>query len=303
MELQKKQMEEVARLYYEKRYTQSEIAKIMQLSRQTVSKLLNCAIKENIVEIKIHSPTTVCEDLEKKICQKYAIKKAVVCSVSNDDTFLRQTATVKGAVDYLKPQIEKGGQKIALSWGRTIQAFISEFHKTKTKDNLVFPLFGATEQKQSYFLSNELAGAFADKIGAQVKYAWFPYQPNNDEDRELFKKTSYYKNLHNLWNNIDIALLGIGNTEIIQTFRKVFGYDQNSLYAVGDISTHFFDAQGKFLDLYQTKLCASIENLQSAKETIAMASGDNKKEAIIAALRSGIINTLITDEYTAKKLL
>ena len=49
-------MSEVPTLYYEKKYTQQEIANLMNLSRQTVSKLLNDAIKENIVEIKIHNP-------------------------------------------------------------------------------------------------------------------------------------------------------------------------------------------------------------------------------------------------------
>ena len=38
MEFQKKQMQEAAILYYEKKLTQSEIAKMMNLSRQTVSK-------------------------------------------------------------------------------------------------------------------------------------------------------------------------------------------------------------------------------------------------------------------------
>ena len=60
----KKQMEEAAILYYEKKHTQNEIARIMNLSRQTVSKLLNDAIKENIVEIKIHNPEVLCTDLE-----------------------------------------------------------------------------------------------------------------------------------------------------------------------------------------------------------------------------------------------
>ncbi|MBQ9997413.1 MAG: helix-turn-helix domain-containing protein, partial [Clostridia bacterium] len=37
MEFHKKQMEEAAILYYEKKYTQSQIAQMMKLSRQTVS--------------------------------------------------------------------------------------------------------------------------------------------------------------------------------------------------------------------------------------------------------------------------
>ena len=74
MNYQKKQMEEAAILYYQKKYTQQEIATLMNLSRQTVSKLLNDAVKENIVEIKIHNAESDCIELERKISEKFNIK-------------------------------------------------------------------------------------------------------------------------------------------------------------------------------------------------------------------------------------
>ena len=303
MDFQKKQMQEAAILYYEKNHTQNEIAKIMNLSRQTVSKLLNEALKESIVEIKIHNPEITCQDLEKEICRKFKIKNAVVCGVSSDDEELCKLMTVKKAVSYIKSLIETGDKKIAISWGRTVQLLISEFQKLHTTDNVVFPLFGATDQEESYFLSNELARSFADKIDAKVKYAWFPYRPDCVDDRKLFEKTSYYKKIFELWNNIDIAIVGIGNSAIIQAFGKVFGYSEKCLSAIGDISTHFFDNDGRIVELYENTLCASMENLKNAKETIAVACGDAKTEAIIGALRTQVIDTLITDEYTANKIL
>ena len=57
------------------------------------------------------------------------------------------------------------------------------------------------------------------------------------------------------------------------------------------------------MELYENTLCASKENLKNAKQTIAVACGDDKTEAIIGALRTRAIDTLITDEYTAKKIL
>ena len=303
MDFQKKQMQEVAILYYEKKHTQHEIAQIMNLSRQTVSKLLNYSIRENILEIKIHNPEITCTDLEQAICSKFKIKNAVICGVSVTDESLSRLITVKKAADYIRPLVKRGNQKIAISWGRTIQMLIDEFQKVSTSDNIVFPLFGATDQEQAYFLSNELARSFADKINAQIKYAWFPYKPDCIDDSNLFKKTSYYQKLHELWNDIDIAIVGIGNSDIIQTFGKVFGYSEKCLSAIGDISTHFFNAQGEFVELYKNTLCASKENLKNAKETIAVACGDDKAEAIVGALYTQTIDTLITDEYTARKIL
>ena len=303
MNNQKKQMQEVAILYYEKNLTQSEIAKIMNLSRQTISKLLGDAIKENIVEIKVHDPEITCSDLEAELCNRFELKNAVVCGVSSSDAELCRLMTVKGAVSYVLGIIESGNKKIGISWGRTIRRFIDEFVEIKTKGNTVFPLFGATDSEEAYYLSNELARSFADKVGAVVKYAWFPYKPDSEEDCKLFRKTSYYKSLLSLWSNIDIAIVGIGSRDIIKTFGRSFGNSEKSVSAIGDISTHFFDMDGNFLELYENTLCASRKNLKNAKQTIAIACGEEKTKAIIGALRTGTVDTLITDEYTAKRII
>ena len=55
MNNQKELMAEIALLYYKKGLTQQEIANCLQLTRQTVSKLLSDAINENVVEIIIHT--------------------------------------------------------------------------------------------------------------------------------------------------------------------------------------------------------------------------------------------------------
>ena len=123
MDNQKKQMQEVALLYYEKNLPQSEIAKVMSLSRQTVSKLLNEAIKEKIVEIKIHDPEVTCIDLERELCDRFGLDNAIVSGVSTDDEELCRLMAVKRATAYVKGIIEAGNKRIAISWGRTIRQF------------------------------------------------------------------------------------------------------------------------------------------------------------------------------------
>ena len=296
-------MSEAATLYYEKKLTQQEIADLMQLSRQTVSRLLNDAVKENIVEIKIHNPLKDCEALSKHICEKFGISDCVICGVNSKNDSVRRLMTVKAAVEYIEPIINKGNLKIAVSWGRTIQELIATMPEMNTKGNTVFPLFGATDNENSYFSSNELARCMSDKIGANVKYAWFPYIADNNEDCELIKKLSYYNKIQNLWNTADIAIMGIGNTDVLEIFGKTFGYSKKRSKVIGDIATHFFTEAGEFVDLYENTLCASAENVKNTKLTVAIACGNNKSEAIAGALKTGLVDTLITDEYTAKQVL
>ena len=296
-------MSEAAILYYENHLTQQEIADMMKLSRQTVSKLLNDALKENVVEIRIHNPQKDCEALQKEIEKQFGIRKSVVTCVSSKNEYLRKTVTVSAASEYLTGIVKKGNLKIALSWGRTIQSLIETMPQLSTIGNVVFPLFGATDNENSYFSSNELARSLADKIGADVKYAWFPYLADSDEDCRLIKTISYYKKIEDLWNRADIAIMGIGNTEILEVFGKSFGYNDKYADVIGDVATHFFNKNGEFINLYENSICASVENIRKSKERVAVACGDHKVEAIIGALKSGMIDTLITDEYTARAIV
>ncbi len=296
-------MAEAAILYYEKKMTQQEIANILYLSRQTVSKLLTEALENGIVEITVHHPKKNCERLEHEIEEAFGIEKSVVAGAGSSGDSMRMMMTVKAAIAYLTPTLEAGGLNLAVCWGRTMQALIAEMPTLQTDGNTVFPLFGATDHENSYFASNEMARCMADKLGAAIKYAWFPYLPDSAKDRELFMKTSYYGRIARLWESIDLAVIGIGNREIPELFRRTFGYCEQNEEAVGDIATHFFTERGKFLNPYQNTLCASVGNLKKAKKVVAVACGGNKTEAIASALRTGIIDVLVTDEYTAGELL
>lgn len=296
-------MAEVAALYYEKKLTQQEIADLMHLSRQTVSKLLNDAISKSVVEIKIHNPQKDCKDLQAQLCETFGIQNCVVCSVSSKNEALRQMMTVKAAIDYIVPLLEQGNLKIAVSWGRTIQEFIRNLPELNTRGNTVFPLFGATDNENAYFSSNELARGMADQIGAKVKSAWFPYLADTSDDCAVLKKLSYFKKMETLWNDTDLAIVGIGNREILEVFSRTFGYNEQSAEVVGDIATHFFNEKGELVNLYENTLCANAESIQKAKQTVAIACGSGKASAIAGALRTKLVDVLITDEYTAKQVL
>ena len=296
-------MLEAAVLYYEKKLTQQEIAKQMALTRQTVSKLLAEAVESNVVEISIREPQAECGRLGAEICEKFNIPHCLVCSVSSHNEELRLTMTIRAATAYLQPLFMQGGQKIALSWGRTIQELIRQMPGLRTCGNTVFPLFGATDHECAYFSSNELARSLADRIGAAAKYAWFPYLADSSADRELIQNLSYYKKMRELWQTADLAIVGVGNTEILDIFGKTFGYGRQHSKAIGDVATHFFDENGSFLDLYPHSLCAGVEDLKKARQTVAIACGDHKVSAIVGALRTGLISTLVTDEYTARSIL
>ncbi len=299
---QKNLMAEIALLYYKKGLTQQEIANALQLTRQTVSKLLASAIDEKIVEIIIHNPKAEREELERKLKERYGIK-AVVCGASRNSDELRQLVTTEGAIRHLLPILSKGNLRIAVSWGRSVQNVIKAFPTTPTKGNVVFPLFGATEHEQTYFLPNELAREFSAKLEADVKFAWFPYKPENERDFDLFKRTDYYRQMQCDWERLDVAIIGIGNNQCFKLLNASFEEESTSSSAIGDVATHFFALDGTLIQTNELTLRISAEQLKTVKEKIAVAYGDDKTQAIVGAINAGFVDTLITDEYTAKQIL
>ena len=295
-------MAEISLLYYKKGLTQQEIAVSLNLTRQTVSKLLTTAINEGVVEIKIHNPEQERKDLEREFQQVFH-KNAVIAGTSKNNNELRELATVEKAIEYLSPIFQKGNLQIALSWGRSVQAFIKQFPSISTLGNTVFPLFGSTEHEQSYFLPNELAREFASKLDARVKYAWFPYQPESEEDFQLFQRTAYYKSMQKQWNCFDLAIIGIGNNTAFRLLNPTFKENNAPKNACGDVATHFFTANGEIVETNEHTLRISAEGLKNTGTKIAIAYGNDKIDAIIGAIKAGFVDTLITDEYTARAIL
>jgi DNA-binding transcriptional regulator LsrR (DeoR family) len=75
--------------------------------------------------------------------------------------------------------------------------------------------------------------------------------------------------------------------------------------AVGDICLHFFDRAGVpvITPLDARVISMALQELHHVKRAVGIAGGSRKLEAIRAALTGRWINVLITDRFTAERLL
>ena len=75
--------------------------------------------------------------------------------------------------------------------------------------------------------------------------------------------------------------------------------------SVGDILCHFIDIDGNPIatDIESRIVSTSLSALEHMSNVVAAAGGDEKIRAIRAVLKHGYINTLITDERTAQKVI
>lgn len=68
---------------------------------------------------------------------------------------------------------------------------------------------------------------------------------------------------------------------------------------------HFYDIQGQELDttLAERMIGVDTDDLKRCKETICIAFGEKKAEAVLGAVQGKYIDTLIIDDKCAEKIL
>ena len=69
---------EVARLYYLKNLTQQHIADRIGVSRTSVSRMLREARSRGLVEIKVHTPLSVTNDLQEELAERLGLRECLV---------------------------------------------------------------------------------------------------------------------------------------------------------------------------------------------------------------------------------
>ena len=111
---------DVAKLYYKSDYSQQQIANKLNLSRPTVSRLLQYAKEKGFVQINIADPIEDNSSLEEALCEKYNLDVVKIAYAPlNTTNEIKKSISMKAA-DYLYEITFKDGDIIGVSWGTTI---------------------------------------------------------------------------------------------------------------------------------------------------------------------------------------
>jgi deoxyribonucleoside regulator len=109
----------------------------------------------------------------------------------------------------------------------------------------------------------------------------------------------------------DIAVFTIGafgeNSALVREgfLSEELMWELKQQGAVGDICTHVITETGDICDpaLDQRTIAVSLENMKQMRYRVGVAQGISKVDAIRGALNSGIMNVLVTNDFTAEHIL
>lgn len=168
-----KKVVEAAKLYYLLDYNQNDIAKKLGVSRPTVSRLLQQAKEEGIVEIKINDPAEDIQQLAKQLEQKFNLKKAIVVSVPEHQDGVIKKYLGKEAAEYLR-SIVKDGDVIGVTWGTTLYHIALQLKHKHVRNVKVVQLKGGVSLSETNTFASDILHLFGSAFNATVHHLPLP---------------------------------------------------------------------------------------------------------------------------------
>lgn len=307
-------MVRVARLYYEREMSQSAIADQLGLSQATVSRLFKRAKDEGVIRITVSIPQGVYTELEEKLIDRYKLRDAIVVDSIRDDDEKVVIRELGAAASYYLESVIKQHDVIGLSsWSSTLLSLVDALHPVPRKADIrVLQILGGVGNPSAEAHANRLTNRFADLVGGTAIFLPAPGIIGSEAARKVLLDDSYVRQALDLFNQVTLALVGIGTVQpssLLAASGNIFSAEEQRLLqnynAVGDILLHFFDREGKSVKTFLDKrvVSMSLEQLRKVDRAVGVAGGRRKFDAIRGALSGRWINVLITDRFTAERLV
>jgi DNA-binding transcriptional regulator LsrR (DeoR family) len=296
-------------MYYEQNMSQDQIARSLITSRSNISRILSVAKKRGIVEIKINESTKRETDIEEMLISRFGLRAALVAKVprSTSDYKAVGQLAVQSFLNHLKPRV-----RVAISWGRSIQAMIDALDNENRPDLTFIPLMGGMTSIPSSYSGETLIRSLAEKFNADYQILHAPTIVQSPEIKLALMKEPSVAAVIDSARNADVAFVGIGSRganssiHILQS-AGINEKDNPDFYSkwAGDLAGRFFDRDGKSISKQLDSRTVGLElsEISKMKRVVGVAAGDEKTEGILAALRGGLISELVTSSNCALKLL
>lgn len=306
---------EVARLYYVEDFTQEQVAQHVGGSRSNVSRMLREARSRGLVEIKVRTPLETVSRLQEDLKARLGLRECLVLADSGSGDRASESADLRGrmaalAARYLQENVPDDSI-LGVGWSRTIYSSVNSGYLSKKRGVNVVQLMGSVGGAIPELNGISIAARLADALGADAHYLHAPMLVADSVVRNGLLRDRNIRKTMEVARRADTVVVGIG--EIGPDHGQYLtGYlnDADLEYirdngAVCDVCGSYFSKDGALvpLEMNERTIAAGAEDFRRAPNRIAVSWGAHKALANVGAVRSGLVNVLITDEETAEEML
>jgi deoxyribonucleoside regulator len=299
-------MVQAAKCYYDLDKTMGEIAKIVGLTRWQVGRLLRDAREQGVVRIEIVPRAQRRPELETRLQRAYDLREAIVVPSAGEDDALVADGVAQAAGQFLAA-LRPRPALVGVSWGRTMAAVAYWLPRHWNPGVEVVLLNGAMNIHASTTRTNNVAELFAQAGDGRATLLPVPAIVGRAETRKVLEQDTVIARVLTLAAQSTAACFGLGGTRddsVLVQSDYLTPADLATLRArgaVGDVLGRFLNSDGDVVDaaLDARTIGLDLSLLREKPTRIGVAVGQQKHAIVLAALRSRLVNVLVTDEGTA----
>lgn len=303
----------IAQMYYSEGLTQSKIGDQLHLSQTTVSRLLKKAVKEEIVRTTVIPPAGTYSALEDVLRRKFELTEVVIAECTEDRDGAIMTRIGEAAAHFIENTMQSNEIIGISSWSETILKMVDNFHPTKVAHaKYVVQILGGMGNPSVQTHATQLTSRLAKLTGAETQLLTTPGVAQSREARVVLLSDTYVRATTDRFDDVSLAVVGIGSTEpsnLLSRSGNIFSNHELCEVAerggIGDICLRFFDESGQLVKtpIDERVIGMDLDQLRRVNRVIALAGGQSKTKAIYGALNTGVIDILVTDKFTARRLI
>lgn len=304
----------VARLYYERGLKQAEIAKMLDVSQPTCSRLLKRALTDRIVRITVRPPTGTCLELEESLESLFGLKEAIVVDCDDDEDHVL-SGLGNAAAYYLETTLKADDVVGISSWSATLLSTVDAMNPlpghAHPGEVRVVQILGGLGSPAAEVHATHLTQRLARLMKADAALLPAPGVVGSAEARHVMDADPFVARALAHFERVSVALVGIGSVQpsrLLASSGNVFERGELEVLreqgAVGDVCLRFFDANGRpvVTELDSRVIGMQLAQLRRVARSVGVAGGHRKFAGILGALRGRWVNVLITDRRTAERL-
>lgn len=296
-------------LHYAGGLTQGEIASRLNIPAIKAHRLIARAGREGLIRIFVDGAVADCVKFEEALKQRFQLDLVQVAPDLGEAGLPLKALAFSGA-SYLHAVLQRDARQIVgIGHGRTLAAVVRHLPSMPTSEVKFVSLLGGLTRKFSAS-PFDVIHLIAERTDSEAYLMPVPLYANSAADRAVLLAQLGISAVFDLARRADLMLVGIGEARpsgsLVKTgmIRPDEVAELERAGVAGEMLGHFFDASGNVVEteLSSRSISLSPRDLRG-RNIVAIAGGPSKVEGIRAALASGLLKGLITDELTARRLV
>jgi DNA-binding transcriptional regulator LsrR (DeoR family) len=297
----------IARLHYIDGVSKSDIAAELGLSRFKVARTLDRARSSGLVRIELHYDGDIDLELSVELSAKLGLRRCLVIDTPEvDDATLR--ANLGRVAAGLLEEIVEADDVLGLSWSRTLMAMRSVLRDLAPC--AVVQLTGALSRPDVDESSVDLVRDVARTAGGPAVYFYAPMIVPEAETARSLRMQPEVARAMDRFDELTKVIITVGawlpGQSTVVDAVSVEEFEQaRDAGVVVEMAGMQLDAEGRpvHTPLSERMIGIEPERLARVPEIVAIAYGEEKVAGVRAAVRGGLMTTLITHAPLARALL